>query len=255
MRVTHLKNLKKDGNRPVLIEVYGGFGLDGRIDSTISKTELRFLSKGGIFAAPALRGGGESDGNWRQQAQLSGKHFTMDDLKASADWFTQGWSKSNLIITTGTSNGGLTVASAGLQFPTHFGLVIPIGGVHDLLHKEMLDPKFDEGWKSEYGDSRVDWSRPYLTLLSPVELARLGKMPNFLIISGQADSRVNPLHSDHLYQALKKEQPKDKFVKMIQLKNSGHWLASTSYQDIVAWRTNVAKWTTIFDYLEMDFEH
>lgn len=197
MRMVYRENIKADGERPVLFAVYGGFEKIGSIDGARDRMMTEFINRGGIYAMPALRGGGEFGPEWHKSGAREKKINTMQDLIASARWMVaNGWSNSKKIIAIGTSNGGLTVASAGLLAPDAFGLIIPVAGVHDMLNKENLDPDFGLGWSAEYGDSRQPEAKNWIEPTSPVSLASNLKpdavIPNFMIIVGQNDSRVNP---------------------------------------------------------------
>ncbi len=251
MRLTHRADLKQDGSNPVLFKQYGGFNRTGSIDPSSDNLIAMFIKHGGILAAPALRGGNEYGPDWHKQGMLENKKTTMNDLIDTARWMTRSkWTRPDRIIITGGSNGGLTVASAALQAPDAFGLIIPIAGVHDLLNKEVLDPNFGPGWKYEYGDSREAAPRAGLELISPVELAKLKSMPNFLIITGRNDSRVNAEHSYRLTEALLSNPQKNSEVRMVGIANSGHWLTSAARQNNqIALRANVIMWTKIYDYL------
>jgi prolyl oligopeptidase PreP (S9A serine peptidase family) len=253
MRLLHRRGLQPDRKRPVLIEVYGGFG-ETFINGQPSTMEIEFLKRGGIYATVALRGGEEFGSRWHQQAVKENKRKTMEDLLAAAKWLGRAWSQPSMIAATGSSNGGMTVASAGLLSPKTFGLIMPIAGVHDPIDIRQLDPSFSKYWSQDYGNAAIETQRLALEKISPLNLARQGPIPNFMIISGFEDSRVNPIHSERLYEALKEARRKNKFVRFAEIKNSGHWLMSNRYQNLIAWRANVVKWVTLFDFFGMRFE-
>ena len=253
MRLTMRKGLKPDGGNPVFFSVYGGFNKPGYLDPENNLMVAEFIKRGGIYACPALRGGGEYGPNWYKMAVKEKKKTTMFDLISAARWMVEkNWSKPSLIITTGTSNGGFVVASAGLMSPKDFGLVIPVAGVLDTAFTRELDPKYWLGWSRDYGNPELPEIQLSFDEISPVELVGQEVVPKFLVISGRDDSRVNAEHSYRFVDALEKTHPEN--VLMLNLKNSGHWLGKMSYQNVVAWRTNVVRWTTIYDYLGWKFE-
>ena len=256
MRITRRSDLAKDGQRPVMMEAYGGFSLPGYIDPNTDLYMVEFMKRGGVLAAAAVRGSNEIGQAWHKAATFEKKHNTMDDLVASARWMVKdGWTTADKIITRGTSNGGLTVASAALRAPDAFGLVIPVAGVNDMFKKEVLDEEFGKGWSYEYGDSREEKNQGYLKEIAPVELAaKQQKLPKILVVSGRFDSRVNPAHSYKLTAALLKyHSDQASSIRMLSINNSGHWLGSISYQDLIGWRTNVVEWVTIYDHLGWKF--
>jgi prolyl oligopeptidase len=265
MRLTMRKGLARDNDNPVFFEVYGGFNQPGRIDPVYSPLMAEFIKRGGIYACPVLRGGGEYGSEWYKAGIKEKKKTTMLDLIAAARWMVKKkWSKPSLIISTGTSNGGFVVASAGLMAPKDFGLVIPVAGVLDTAATRTLDPQFWVGWSRDYGNPELPEIQQSFDEISPVELVekkgdpkvgqKIGQkvIPKFLVISGRDDSRVNAEHSYRFVEALEKSHPGS--VLMLNTKNSGHWVGSFAYQNVLAWRMNVVKWTTVFDYLGWKFE-
>lgn len=256
MRITYKESLKKDGRNPVYFRVYGGFSVEAYINSSLSSNVLvmKFLKDGGIFAAPALRGGSELGEYWHRSAVLAKKKNTMFDLIDCAKWLvSNNWTQAKKIIATGTSNGGLTVASAGLLSPESFGLIIPVAGVHNLLKKEVWDAAYDTGWSSEYGDSRTEDARLWLEAISPISLAAKSEgqnIPDFLVITGKNDTRVNPKHSYELSRLLI-EKSGNPNVYLFSPNNAGHALQHMSSQNWIGWRTQVVTWTFIYDFLGM----
>jgi prolyl oligopeptidase PreP (S9A serine peptidase family) len=253
MRIVRRKDLPRNGKNPVFMKVYGGFNLTGSIDTAYEGMNLEFVSRGGILAAPALRGGNELGPDWHEAGMLKNKINTMRDLIAASRYLKkQKWSTGSKIATSGASNGGFVVASAGLLSAKDFGLVIPIAGVHDQINKEVLDYRFD-GWVGEWGDSRIAEDRAYMIKTSPVELAKTKPIPKTLLLVGQYDSRVNPFNSYRLAETLRLRNKAGKRMFLYQVKNSGHWLQSATYQDLIGWRVNSVMWTSIFDTFGMVF--
>ena len=253
MRITYRENLTQNGNNSVLFQVYGGFSVSGYMNDRAENNPMLidFLKKGGIYAAPALRGGNEFGEKWHLAALFENKKITMQDLIDSARWMVlQKWTAPQKIIIAGTSNGGLTVASAALMSPQDFGLVIPTAGVHDLMRKDVWDADF-EGWSFEYGKSSDEKAKVWLESISPItQVTKVNSemtLPQFLIITGKNDSRVNPKHSYELAETLLKNSSQ-KEIYLSAINNAGHYLQSISYQNWIGWRTQVLEWTFIYDF-------
>lgn len=251
MRFTRRQDAAADGRRPVYIESYGGFENEGYINPSHNPLIADFLRRGGIHAAPALRGGNEFGHQWWLDGKGENKIKTVEDLVASADWLVaKKWTSPERIVSAGASNGGLVVAAAALKSPKSFGLAIPLAGVHDLPARDALDPRF--GWNSEYGDPAKEADLAWMRRFSPVDLARqAGRPPAFLVIAGRNDSRVNPDHSYRFVETLLGAGTPPDRVRLVDLKNAGHWLNSTGYQDLIGWRAEVVRWTMIYDHLGM----
>jgi prolyl oligopeptidase len=175
------------------------------------------------------------------------KITTYQDLAAAAEEVVkEGWTKPSLIISTGTSNGGLTVSATALLFPQDFGLVIPIAGVDDFLGKERLDPA-NQGWDEEYGDATDPNMLPSMTAVSPVENARNLGSQHFLIVDGLSDTRVNHVHSLKLQAAIEELGGSAGWSELASFQAAGHALASYPYQNTISWHVNSLIWTAIFN--------
>jgi prolyl oligopeptidase len=256
VRLTYRADTPLDGSRPAYIEVYGGFNLAGYFAPNLNPLNRGFMWNGGILVHPAIRGGNEFGPQWHSSAMKEHKQRTFDDVISVAKTLVdRKYTSSKKIVLTGTSNGGMVVAASALKSPSSFGMVIPISGVEDMLGKERLDRRMDEGWADEYGDSRTSSGLAYLLPYAPVEKAKFGLgLPYFLIINGRNDSRVNPAHSMKLQEALEKDKARHQPSDLLSLRNSGHWLTSAPYQDLIAWRADSVIWTSVYDFLGMRFK-
>lgn len=244
-RLIYRADLARDASHTVLIKSYGGFGLAGYIDPRFDRAALAFLKKGGMIAAPALRGGNEFGDEWHRQATLQNKIKTYEDLVAVARQLVKDrWTVAPKIALQGTSNGGLTTAATALLFPDDFGLAIPIAGVNDLLGKDVLDAEND-GWSSEYGSVAAGAS--YLTAISPLENASRQGQVRFLIVDGADDTRVNPAHSIKLAKALVDQGGNSRNAFLLTLANGGHGVESIATQNSIALKMEIVTWTMLFD--------
>jgi prolyl oligopeptidase PreP (S9A serine peptidase family) len=238
----------KDGKTPVLISSYGGFDSGAHYSASFSPLNQGFLLRGGVLAGPALRGGDEFDKAWWKTATMREKPNTFHDLIATAEALIESkLTSAEKIISTGTSNGGLTVAAASLMRPDLFGLTIPVGGVLDMMARDRLDERF-EGWNHEYGDAEEEEVCEVMKKHSPVELAAKSKAGNFLVVTGMSDSRVAPEHSYKFVKVLQNNGRAVGKCSLLAIKNSGHWLQSPQF-DGNAGKAQTAIWTAIFDFL------
>src|SRR5699024_9345135 len=57
MMITYKKGLKMDGHNPTMLYGYGGFNIS--LTPSFSVANAAWMEKGGIYAVPNLRGGGE----------------------------------------------------------------------------------------------------------------------------------------------------------------------------------------------------
>lgn len=258
IRITRRKDLEKDGSHPVYMTVYGGFGTENsEFSPKYDLVHYRFLQMGGIMVSPAIRGGGEFGEYWHKSGQGLLKFKSYEDTAAAAEYMIQGgFTRASKIVLTGASNGGLVSAASALARPELFGLVIPINGPFDLENAEKMDSKF-RGWTLEYGDNEKEASVQAKKAWSPLRLLekdRRRRLPEFFIINGEKDSRVNPQHSQKLVQSIQLRNKRLPRVSFLATPNSGHWNGSVYYQKAIGWHVQSAIWTKIYDYLGWTFE-
>ena len=94
----------------------------------------------------------------------------------------------------GGSNGGLLVGAALTQRPDLFRAVLCMNPLLDMLRYQ----KFMEGqyWVSEYGSADNPGQFKYLAAYSPYQNVKPGeKYPAVLLMTGDGDTRVDPLHA------------------------------------------------------------
>ncbi|BET66578.1 prolyl oligopeptidase family serine peptidase [Opitutales bacterium ASA1] len=193
MFLTHRKGLKRDGSNPVLLYGYGGF--DVSLTPAFSTTNLAWMERGGIYAVPNLRGGGEYGREWHEAGTKLSKQNVFDDFIAAAEWLVaEGWTTRERLGIYGGSNGGLLVGACMTQRPELFGACVPAVGVMDMLRFH----KFTIGWAwtSDYGSSDDAEQFAALHAYSPLHNLREGTCyPPTLVTTADHDDRVVPAHS------------------------------------------------------------
>lgn len=192
--LTHRRDLRRDGNTPVLLYGYGGFNIS--LTPWFSPSELFWLDQGGIYAVANLRGGGEYGEDWHRAGMRQNKQNVFNDLIAIAEWLiAQGYTRPERLAIQGGSNGGLLVAATMLQRPDLFGAVICQVPVLDMLRYH----RFTVGryWIPEYGNAEES-PKDFKTLYaySPLHRIRSPQVhPPLLITTADHDDRVVPAHA------------------------------------------------------------
>jgi prolyl oligopeptidase len=182
--------LPRDGNRPVLLTGYGGFNIN--LTPAYDPSNFVLLEKGGIYAVPNLRGGGEYGEAWHEAGMFERKQNVFDDFIAAAEWLVaSGYTNPKRIAIEGGSNGGLLTAAVMLQRPDLFGAVLSRVPVADMLRYH----RFTVGrfWISEYGSADDPAQFPFLYRYSPLHNVVDGTpYPPILITTADTDDRVAP---------------------------------------------------------------
>jgi len=193
MFLAHAKNIKLDGNNPVLLTGYGGF--DVTLAPSFSAFAAVWMANGGVYAVPNLRGGGEFGEAWHHAGMLDKKQNVFDDFTAAAEWLIKNkYTTPAKLAIRGGSNGGLLVGAALTQRPDLFGAVICSYPLLDMVrYQKFLVARY---WVPEYGSSDDPEQFKYIYAYSPYQHVKAGtKYPPVLFISGDSDTRVAPLHA------------------------------------------------------------
>ena len=193
MFITHKKGLRLDGSNPTYLYGYGGFNIS--LTPSFSVAMFVWLERGGVYAVPNLRGGGEYGEEWHQAGMHEKKQNVFDDFIAAAEFLiAQGYTSPPKLAIAGGSNGGLLVGAAITQRPELFGAALPAVGVMDMLRFH----KFTIGWAwvTDYGSADSTAQFPYLYKYSPLHNIRAGiRYPATLVTTADHDDRVVPGHS------------------------------------------------------------
>lgn len=194
MFLTYKKDLNRDGNNPVFLYGYGGFGVS--LNPGFSTSRIPFLENGGIYAQVNLRGGNEYGEEWHIAGTKMQKQNVFNDFISAAEYLINNeYTNPEKIAIVGGSNGGLLVGACMTQRPELFKVAIPQVGVMDMLRYH----KFTIGWNwaSDYGTSEDSKEMfEYLKGYSPLHNLKPGvKYPATLITTADHDDRVVPAHS------------------------------------------------------------
>jgi prolyl oligopeptidase len=230
MLLAYRKGVKLDGSNPVLLYAYGGFGIS--LLPAFSPADLAWLDIGGIYAIANIRGGGEYGEAWHQQAYRAHRQVAFDDFIAAGEWLiNQHYTTTAKLAIRGESNGGLLMGACVTQRPDLYGAVIAGVGVMDMLRFDQFGQ--GAGWTGEFGSPQSALDFPAIYAYSPLHHIRAGtRYPATLIITGDHDTRVMPMHSFKFAAAMQAAQAGSEPVLLDIEKSSGHGGGSTVSQAI-----------------------
>jgi prolyl oligopeptidase len=187
------KDLLHSGPLPTFLTGYGGFASCVTPRFTAFATFL--MEQGFLFAVPALRGGSELGEQWHRAGKRETRQNSFNDFVAAAEWLiAEKRSISSRIAIGGGSNAGLLVGAAITQRPDLFRAAICLGPLLDMARYHLFD--FAAGWADEYGSPEDQDDFQSLLAYSPYHHVLDGvAYPAVLLISGDADTRCNPMHA------------------------------------------------------------
>ena len=230
MLLAYRKGLKLDGDNPLLLYGYGGFGIPNlpRFDAAL----IAWLEMGGVYAVANIRGGGEYGEAWHRQAIRTHRQVAYDDFIAAGEWLiARHYTSVPRLAIYGASNGGLLVGACMTQRPDLYGAVIADVGVMDMLRF----PKFGQGagWEGDFGSPDNPEEFKALYAYSPLHNVRAGvHYPATLVITGDHDTRVFPGHSFKFAAALQWAQAGAAPELLDVELNSGHGGSQTLFRAI-----------------------
>lgn len=194
MFILFKKGIPLDGSNPLLVYGYGGFNIS--LTPSFSASRIAFLGNlKGVVAIPNIRGGGEYGQAWYDAGRRQHKQNCFSDFIAGIKYLhAEGYGSPATTAIMGGSNGGLLVAATANQAPELLSSVVCQVGVLDMykFHKFTIG----HAWRSDYGDPDVEEDFVVLQKYSPIHNVREGvKYPAVLVVTGDHDDRVVPLHS------------------------------------------------------------
>ena len=199
---------------------YGGFKIP--VEADYRPGWSAWLEAGGVLAVANLRGGGEFGTDWYDDGRLANKQHVFDDCIAVGEHLcAEGVTSPDQLAVHGRSNGGLLVGAVLTQRPDLFAAAIPGVGVLDLLRFHLFT--IGAAWMSDYGDPGVAEDFEIALAYSPLHQVREGTAyPPTLVLTGDHDDRVVPLHSHKFTATLQHAQGGDAPVLARIETDTGH---------------------------------
>ena len=193
MFIAHRADRKLDGSMPVILYGYGGFTVS--LTPSFNPIYNWWIEHGGAVAIVNLRGGGEFGEDWHKAGMLDKKQNVFDDYIAAAEWLIANkYTRPERLAIYGGSNGGLLVGAAMTQRPELFGAVVCGVPLLDMVRFHLF--KVARYWTPEYGSAEDPKQFAYIHKYSPYHNVKAGvKYPATMFITGDSDTRVDPLHA------------------------------------------------------------
>jgi len=230
MLLAYRRGANLQGDNPLLLNGYGGFGIP--LLPRFDPATITWMEMGGVFAVANIRGGGEYGESWHRQGTLTHKQVVFDDFIAAAEWLIANhYTSTARLAIHGRSNGGLLIGACVTQRPDLFGAALAQVGVMDMLRFNRFGQ--GAGWEGDYGSPQDPQQFQALYAYSPVHNVRSGvRYPATLVITGDHDTRVMPMHSFKFAAALQAAQAGPAPILLAVDVASGHGGGETVSQAI-----------------------
>lgn len=219
--------------QPTLLYGYGGFKIPVLADYRPGWP--CWLAAGGLLAIANLRGGGEFGTAWYEAGRLASKQNVFDDFVAVAEDLKQtGITTTQQLALHGRSNGGLLVGGVLTQRPDLAAVALPAVGVLDLLRFHLFT--IGAAWISDYGNPDDPEQFAQALAYSPLHNVRPGtSYPATLVLTGDHDDRVVPLHSHKFTATLQHAQAGEQPILTRIEVSTGHGLGKPTALVAAEW--------------------
>jgi prolyl oligopeptidase len=219
--------------QPTLLYGYGGFKIPVLADYRAGWP--CWLAAGGLLAIANLRGGGEFGTAWYEAGRLAHKQNVFEDFVAVAEHLKQsGVTTTEQLALHGRSNGGLLVGAVLTQHPDLAAAALPAVGVLDMLRFHRFT--IGAAWISDYGNPDDPEQFAQALAYSPLHNIRPGSSyPATLVLTGDHDDRVVPLHSHKFTATLQHAQAGDQPILTRIEVTTGHGLGKPTALVAAEW--------------------
>jgi prolyl oligopeptidase len=230
VNIVRMKGTPLNGNQPVLLTGYGGYGISMR--PNFSRQTVAWLRHGGVFALANLRGGGEFGEDWHLAGNLTHKQNVFNDFIACAETLiARGYTRPQRLAIEGGSNGGLLMGAVLTQRPELFAAVVSFVGVYDMIRVELTpNGAFNV---TEYGSVQREGEFKSLRAYSPLHNVKDGvAYPATLLTTGEHDGRVEPWMSYKMAARLQAANPNGKPILLRVASDAGHGIGTSLASEI-----------------------
>ncbi len=213
--------LKRDGTAPTILYGYGGFQVSQT--PAFQASLFAWLERGGVYAIACLRGGSEYGEAWHRAGMREKKQNVFDDVTAIAEHLiAHKWTSANRLAIRGGSNGGLLVGAVITQRPELYAVALCGVPLLDMLRYDHFGS--GKTWIDEYGTAEVAADFAVLHAYSPYHQVKDGtSYPATLMLSADADDRVDPMHARKFTALLQHAQARGGPPVYLRVeKNAGH---------------------------------
>ena len=222
--VVHKKDIKLDGNNPVLMFGYGGYRLPVApqfFNTTTVRDIYDWVNDGFVYVSCNLRGGNEYGTKWHHGGNLGNKKNCYADFISIAEWLIENkWTNPKKLAICGQSNGGLLVTTLITMRPDLWGCVIA-----SVPHTDMIRYMYDDRgpmYTTEYGNPREEKMFHYMKSYSPYHNVKNVNYPPIYIQTGECDNNVPPYHGKKFAALMQEMNTSENPVLLRVLKDGSH---------------------------------
>ncbi len=243
MFISKKKGVKTHGKAPLFMYGYGAWSWSAF--PWFQPRILAWMEKGGIYALPGIRGGGEYGEAWHQAGIKVNKQNGIDDFISAAEWLVENdYTSKDRIVANGGSASGVMAGAALVQRPDLFGAgIIDIPSLDLIRFVESPSGKY---LTPEYGDPAKPDEFKALYSFSPYHNLKTGTCyPPTMVMVGERDETAIPMHGYKFIAALQAAQGCDSPALLNVMWGAGHNYGTTPEQSAESWGEALAFLTRV----------
>jgi len=231
--IIYKKGLSKNGKNNTLLLSYGSYGLS--FSPYFSIPFLTWVSEGGIWVIPHIRGGGEKGDAWHKAGFKTTKPNTWKDVIACAEYLiSEKYTSPDRIVNYGASAGGIAVGRSITERPDLFAVGAMAVPSLNLVRSEF-QPNGPNNIK-EFGT--INNKTEFIALLEMDSYHHIEKDVNYpavIINIGMNDGIVTPWDPAKFIARMQNSNSVGKPVLLSVTYDTGHHISrnkKTFYKDI-----------------------
>jgi oligopeptidase B len=189
--ILHRKDLKHDGQAPLLLYGYGSYGM--AMPASFSANRLSLVDRGFVYAIAHIRGGADKGWGWYLDGKRDKKTNSFDDFAAAARALISAkYTSEKKIVGHGGSAGGMLMGAVANRSGELFSGIVAEVPFVDVLNTMLDDslPLTPPEWP-EWGNP-IESPADFKTILSysPYDQVAAKAYPKILAMGGLTDPRV-----------------------------------------------------------------
>ncbi len=233
MFVAHRRDGDADGTASAFLYAYGAFAWVAF--PWFQPHVIAFLERGGVYALPNVRGGGEYGEAWHRAGMRRNKENAIADYLAAAEWLiASGWARPGGVIANGGSASGVLAAAAVPRRPDLFGAAVIDIPALDQLRYHLFTAA--ASWIPEFGSAEDPDDFRALLAYSPYHNLEPGTcLPPTLVMVGEKDEVAPPLHGYKYVARLQEAQRCGNPVFLRTIPGAGHSYGSDAEEYARTW--------------------
>lgn len=221
---------------PVLINVYGAYGFT--FVPFFNPMVRVFIDAGGVYAVPAIRGGGIKGQGWYEAGRGANKINSVEDTAFAAQWLVEnGVAEPARLAVMGNSAGSVPAAAAALTRPELFGALLLEVPLADMVRYRL----WTGSWNTEFPAPDSAAGVAAALAVSPYHLADAARaVPQAMITAGDRDRSARVSHAYKLTAALQNARTEGPQPLLHVDWGTGHGANKTTAQRIDTWSYELA---------------